>query len=238
MPAERYFTKEPLKEQGEITLVDQELHHLAHVMRSRVGETVELVNGRGALATAVIESLSKQQARLRISQVHVEPKNPFEVILIQAIPRINRLDFIIEKGTELGMTQLWLLPSFHSERKTFSESQMERFHSLSIAAMKQCGRLYLPEIQITPSLASWQKLPYPLFFGDLDPQAPSFGQAWKSAEIHKGVFFATGPESGFTESELAELRLLGGVGVRLNEYVLRTETASVMALSLIAHFRL
>lgn len=236
MPAERYFIPSKLAVNQEICLEGQELHHFVNVMRTTVGEKVELVNGMGMLAVAVVDRIEKKRACLIIEEVHFEQRPTFEVILAQATPRMNRLDFILEKGTELGMTQLWLFRAQHSERKEITEQQLERMRAVTISAMKQCGRLYLPEIVIKPILSKWQALEYPAFFGDVDPSALVLDKAWDAKkDKDRGVIFFVGPESGFTTEEDAKLRQLNAQGVKLHGNILRTETAALAALSIIAH---
>ena len=165
MPAERYFFEGSFPIGSQVKLDGQEHHHLVRVMRSKAGDPVELINGTGELATALISLIEKKYTLLDIQNVIKEPKSGFEIILAQAIPRINRLDFILEKGTELGMTQLWLFPGDHSERKSLTEHQIERMRLSAIAATKQCGRLYLPIISQKPSLIKWERTDYPVFSG-------------------------------------------------------------------------
>lgn len=234
MPAERFFAEQPLKMGESLYLENQEHHHLVHVMRVEVGETIELVNGSGALAKALVERVEKKRALLRILNVHTEQRPSTEIILAQAIPRSNRIDFILEKGTELGMTQLWLFPAIQGERKRLTEHQFERLRGLTIAAMKQCGRLYLPTIIEKPPLAQWEAPSYPSFFGDTDPKAPPFLPLWQK-ERTKGIVFYIGPESGFTETEIEQLHRLKAKGVKLHPHILRTDTAALTALSLITH---
>lgn len=232
MPAERYFFEGELIEGSLMRLEEQEFHHLAHVMRAQIGETVEVVNGSGQLAQAQIKSLEKRQAELSIISVVSEHKSPFEIILAQAIPRLNRLDLILEKGTELGMTQLWLFPGTLSERKKISEQRLKRLRTITITALKQCGRLYLPQITLKPPIGQWDTLSLPSFFGDLNPSAPPLYNVWTPDQ---GIIFFIGPESGFTDDEVTILDQLGAKGVKLHQNILRTDTASITALSLITH---
>lgn len=235
MPAERYYIDSPLEQHQQATIEGSELHHL-RVMRASVGDTVELVNGRGALATGTIQQMAKHHASLVIQEVTHSPKPSFEIILAQAMPRLNRLDFVLEKGTELGMTQLWLFPGANSERKSLNDNQLAHLRAITVAAMKQCGRLHLPFISILNPLADWSTPTYPLFFGDLDPQAPLFSQAWQQQKPTSGAIFVTGPESGFSTAEISRLKALSGIGVKLHPNILRTDTASIVALSLITHW--
>lgn len=240
MPAERYFAPSPLVKGESLAIQGQEFHHLLHVMRTKVGDSVEVVNGQGGFALANVERIEKKQAVLVLQEVKHYPKPPFEVILAQAIPKINRLDFIVEKGTELGMTQLWLFPSQRSERKEISDHQLERLQGMTIAAMKQCGSFYLPSIQLKPSLQAWEsnKLPYEACFGDVDPQALSFATLLENVKPANGMIFFIGPESGLSYEEETQLKAFGVQGVKLHEHILRTDTAALVALSAITQYRM
>jgi 16S rRNA (uracil1498-N3)-methyltransferase len=236
MPAERYYYPEPLETGKAIPLQDQEFHHLIHVMRAREGDLVEIVNGMGQLAKAVIQSLEKKKAILSLTHVFTQEPSETALILAQGIPRQNRLDFIAEKCTELGMTELWLFPGTKSEKKDFSENQLERVKGITIAAMKQCGRLYLPKIKLMPALKQWKCQDLPLmFFGDVSPDVPPFLFAWNALSTKpKQALFCIGPESGFTEEETAAMKSLGACGVSLHPNILRTDTAAIAATTLLS----
>lgn len=235
MPANRFFTNSPLALGHTIQIEGPEFHHLVHVMRARPGDIIEVVNGQGSLAEAIIRSVEKKCVLIEISALEQTPLPSFQIILAQAMPRHSKLDFIVEKGTELGMTQLWLFPAAHSEKKTYLNQQIDRMKMTTIAAMKQSGRLDLPTIEIRPELKKWSSLPFPAFFGDTSPSAPPFRNAWKESPPKEGVIFFIGPESGFNSQELVLLQKLGAQGVKLHENILRTETASLAALTLISH---
>lgn len=233
MPAERFFVDQDLVPDSKAEIAGKEHHHMVHVVRIRAGDAVELVNGRGQLATAEVIEAKKNKAEVLITRVASEKKPAYDVILAQAIPRHNRLDFIVEKGTELGMTRLWLFPAELSERKKLSAHQLERVRQIMIAATKQCGRLHLPEFAVKPPLSKWSRLPSPSLFGDIRPDAPGFWQMMRECDLKSGGAFFIGPESGFTDKELAALDQLGARGVNINPNILRTDTAALTSLSLL-----
>jgi 16S rRNA (uracil1498-N3)-methyltransferase len=238
MPVDRFFLDDKLSAHTEVILGDQELHHLAHVSRNKVGETVELINGKGTIAIAQVLEIKKNCATLSISSSHAEAPSSFKVILAQAIPRPNRLDMIVEKGTELGMDELWLFPGKLSEKKELKPNQLDRLRKILISATKQSGRLYLPKLSLHPSIAEWQEENISIYFGDLDPEAPPFLDAWHKAPPAEGIIFCIGPESGFHKKETEQLKKLKGKGVMLHQNILRTDTAPLAALSLISQARL
>lgn len=237
MPKERFFFESPLKENELIIIRDDELHHL-NVMRPKLKQQFEVVNGMGELGFATLETLEKKQATLSIEKVIKQSPESFKVVLAQAICRPNRLDFILEKATELGVTDIWLFPGVHSEKKEFNEHQQNRMRTITISAMKQCGRLYLPKISYKDGLAKFENLKLenlelPAFFGDVEENAPRFLECWQKKENDAGIIFFIGTESGFSDAETKKLLSLGAKGVTINKNILRTDTAAITALALI-----
>jgi len=236
MPAERYFYPNPIVQGQTITLDGEEFHHLVHVCRARAGESVEIVNGLGVLAKAKIEQIEKKQAVLQFSEITEQKTASPVLILAQGIPRMNHLELILEKGTELGMSEIWLFPAKLSDRKVFSENQMQRMRTILINAMKQCGRLRLPKLSIMGPVKDWPSIEMNAYFGDISPNAPWFIDELQQSAPGIGVFFCVGPESGFTDEEHHALQTHGLTGVKLNANILRTETAAIASLSLISQF--
>ncbi len=226
MPQDRFFIDAFFSQNQGLSLQDLEFHHLSHVMRVKEKETIELVNGQGQLALAEVLEIGKKNARLKINSLTSQKKPSRALILAQALPRANRLDFILEKGTELGMTEAWLFPSQLSEKK---EMPVQRARQIAIAAMKQSGRLFLPEIRFFPSLKECP-MSIQAYFGDLSEDAPPLAAIFKGQDAT--IFI--GPEKGFSEGEIAWLKSQGALGVKLNNNILRTDTAALAALSILA----
>lgn len=233
MPVNRYYINTFPTEGDVVTVTDAEAHHLIHVTRHQEGDQVELVNGEGDLYEARLVRLGKKEAELRVLSHSHEPQRKRSVVLYQAIPRLNRLDFIVEKGTELGMTEFVLFPGKRSERAHLSPSQIQRYISVGIAAMKQCGRLHLPLFTVVKGIQDWERFKIPTFFGDLSEEAPLLMDEVDGTK--KACAFVVGPEGGFTAEEEVRLKELGAKGVKLHGNVLRTDTASLVALSLLTH---
>ncbi len=236
MPENRFYVEKPLVQNDVIHLDGTEFHHLIHVMRGNVNDEIEVVNGLGEMARARISKIEKKQAILDIDSVIFEPLPQFQMILAQAIPRMNRLDNIIEKGTELGMTKLWLFPGEHSERRKLTDDQLLRMRHVAISAMKQCGRLDLPTIEFMPPLKDLKKsLEFDAFFGDVSPDAPLLINEWQKSPPKAGAIFFIGAETGFSEEEVASLKKLGAKGIKLHGNILRTDTASLVSLAIASH---
>lgn len=234
MPHERFFVEQPLSPEETVSLQDTEFHHLCHVMRARIGDHVELVNGKNQLAQATLTTLAKHHANLTISSVIDENILKPQVILAQAIPRFSRLEYILEKATELDATEFWLFPGLLSEKAEFSQNQLKRMSQLTISAMKQCGRLDLPALSFKPPLLQWKSIEGCLLFGDISPNAPALTQIDLSPTTPRTIFLI-GPEKGFDPKETLFLRnSLFAQGVRLHRNILRVDTAPLAALSILS----
>ncbi len=222
MPADRFFLGKPLQEP--LVLEGEELHHL-QVMRIRVGETIELVNGQGELAHVKVVRVDKKRAQLElISHQKVAPFKE-QLILAQGLPRLSALEWIIEKGTELGVTKFWLFPADRSEKTDLSSTQLRRLETIQLSALKQCGRLFLPQIVMKPPLSEWSPIKGSLFYGALH-KAPKL-----TAPFSDTTLFFIGPEKGLSPTEIEKLHILNVKPISLHENTLRTETAAIAALS-------
>lgn len=236
MPHDRFFSDDSLNPSTSLLLEAEEAHHLSRVMRAQEGDHVTVINGRGQLAEATVTKLHRKQAELLIGKVQTTPKTLHPITLLQALPRPNRLEMIIEKSTELGVDRIHLFRGKRSETNTLSDNRLKRLRQIAIAATKQCGRLYLPEIRWLDPIQAWTPFQTTTFFGDIQEDAPAFEKVWEMHHPATGVQFAIGPEGGFHKDEEASLRQLGARGVRLHPLILRTDTAPIVALSLIQHW--
>jgi len=221
MPADRFYTDSELV--SNLNLTGTEFHHLAHVMKIREGEEIELVNGKGSLAKAKVISISKHAASLHILSLETSPIGTPYILLAIPLMRPAKLEYIIEKGTELGADGFYLYPAQHSEKNTLSPNQLERLEHIAISAMKQCGRLDLPPIKVLKKLDDVFEMDATFLFGDTKTNQN------KEIPEKRPLIFITGPERGFSEKE-DQLLEKKGIGVTLHKNILRAETAPIAAL--------
>ena len=219
MPADRFYVDADLT--GRLSLVGAEHHHLAHVMKVRLGEEIEVVNGRGALAKAKVLAISKHDAQLEVLSSSQTPLSPPLLTLAIPLMRPVKLELIIEKCTELGADAFWFYPAHFSEKGDLSPHQQERIKLIAISAMKQCGRLDLPALKTLARFEDLFTTPANHLFGDTRVKGPFSPPKGPSV-------FITGPERGFSEQEL-ELLDKKAIGVCLHRNILRAETAPIAA---------
>lgn len=231
MPHNRFFLESSFQKADILSVTGKELHHL-NVGRIRLKEELELVNGKRQLATGCVVQIEKTRVKIEILSVIIEDIKP-SIIIAQGIAKMNHLEWIIEKATELNATEFWLFPAVLSEKKGISDQQLHRLQALSIAALKQCGRLDLPSIEIKPPLNQWQQTKALMLFGDPSMQNPYLWEIPKNKFLSP-IIFCIGPEKGLSDREKSYLiSHLYAKPVRLHPNILRTETASLVALSLI-----
>lgn len=231
MPENRFFVDTALTIGQQLQLDSKEAHHLM-VMRKAVGERVELINGKNLLAEAIILSIEKKKVELRVEEIVFGKRKKREIILCQALCEPPRLDLILQKTVELGVHEIWLFGAEKSLKTEVNPHQMKRMEAIVISAMKQCGRVDLPLLHYKGSLLHFSPLEAPAFFGDVDEGAPLL---YPLLREEKRIFLFIGPPSGFSNRETLFLKNVGACGVKLNDLILRTETAAICAVALAMH---
>lgn len=205
--------------------------HLAKVLRARSGDALVLFNGDGREFAATIESVRGSRVSAAIGEgLAIERESPLAVTLVQCVPRGDRMDLVVQKTTELGVSRIAPVLSQRSVVRLDShqsDSKAAHWRAVAISACEQCGRNRLPLIDAPrPLIAHLADAPGIGARLLLDPDA-----AGPLPPIEHSVEIAIGPEGGFSDEELEAFRVTGFVGVRLGPRVLRTETAAIAAVT-------
>lgn len=217
--------------EGQVQLKPDQAHHLANVLRLTAGECVELFDGMGTVAQAVITERKRKTVKLDVEDIQTVPaRTTGRVIIAASIPKAQRFDWLITKCTELGVDHIAAVLFERTVKLAKGISTSERYDKLAIAAAKQCGRIFLPKITGPADLGqtlSLLKNDYPnagIILGTAQPKVPS---ATKIEHDDKDIVAFVGPEGGLTEEELNLLKSAGAQDVRLTDTTLRIETAAV-----------
>lgn len=226
MPVERFYLDSEIEKDETVFLEDAEHHHLSHVIKMSAAEELELINGRGILAVAKIIEIHKKKSALKILSIQKSPAPSPKLTLALPLMRPSKLEWVIEKGCELGADQFLLFHAAYSEKEGLSENQRIRLHNLCIAACKQSGRLYMPSIELLPKLEALFKHKALFLFGD------TRNIPFKEVPKEDSIVFISGPERGFSEQELKALDK-HALGIKLSANVLRAETAPITAMSIL-----
>lgn len=213
--------------------------HLVKVLRLQAGATIRVFNGRGGEFDATIESAGKQQVLARIGTHHaIDRESPLRVTLLQGVARGERMDFVLQKATELGVAAVVpVLASRSTVRldQDGAERKRAHWHGVLAGACEQCGR------NVLPTLHAAARLPVALAKCDsalklvLEPttDAATLQQLLKALPEGRNasVCLLVGPEGGLDADELRTAKEAGFVSCRLGPRVLRTETAALAALA-------
>jgi 16S rRNA (uracil1498-N3)-methyltransferase len=220
--SDRFFFDGPLGT-GDVTLEGPEARHLAAVRRFAAGDAVTLFNGDGHEYPARVADVGKRRVTVRVTAVlRPDRELGFPLHVASALPKGDRGDFLIEKLTELGVTDFTPLLTDRGVVKA-DESKADKLRRAVIEASKQCGRNVLMRVHGPARWADW----CPRQTGPRLIAHP--GGARRGFAPGSGVTVAVGPEGGFTEQEV-ELALANGwERLSLGPRILRVETAAVAA---------
>lgn len=227
----------------ELLLPAEEVHHLHTVMRERVGAPVTAFDGAGRSAECEIVELDRRHARLRVVQQHVQPRPTPEFILLQGIPREQKMDLLIQKATELGALRIQPVQTDHAVvrlREDNEDAKRERWQRIALNAAKQCGTNWVPVVEpVRPLLACLTEMPRVdlLLVCSLEPDAQPLRAVMQAAREARPATVAilVGPEGDFSARERAAARNAGARAVRLGDSILRSETAAIFVLSVLSY---
>lgn len=231
---------------GEVFLSAGESHHARSVRRLGAGDAVKLFDGRGGFAEGEIVNITRRETRVRVGEVAAQLQPWPGVHLGFAVPKGKRLDWLLEKATELAAASLWPVVF---ERSVAAGGKADRWAGHCLSAAKQCGLNWLPVLHEPRSLpdflaGAWDKAPRgaesrTIFLaGDLLDSAASLAEVFQAESLGNSdghgfdeVVLLIGPEGGFTEGERQAIAAGGFQPVRLGTTTLRIETAAIALLA-------
>ncbi len=229
--APRFFVESALRVGATVELPDAVAHHAQHALRLRDGAAIVLFDGRGGEYAARLVAGRRASAEL-LAFDPVERESPLAVTLIQSFAPNEKLDWIVQKTTELGAARIVLAPTERSVARLDAQRLARKrahWREIAIAACCQCGRNRVPTIVEAATFAGALELAQDCELRLL--LAPGAGKALARSTRARSVAIAIGPEGGFTEREIAVGERTGFVLAALGPRVLRTETAGCAALA-------
>ncbi len=228
----RVYVDTPLRANSNLDLPSEPAAHVARVLRARPGDELTLFNGCGGQYGGVIEAIRGSRVAVSVGSYSAfECESPLRSTLVQAIARGERMDFVVQKATELGVSRI--VPVL-SERTVVrldarqAESKVAHWRAVARSACEQCGRNRLPQIESPVNLIDYVRSPIaePLRLW-LQPDAPSTSVPGAALAVEVLI----GPEGGFAPAEMRAITSAGLIGVRLGPRILRTETAALAAMT-------
>ncbi len=240
MTEPRFFVP-PKNIQGlEIRIVGDDVNHIRNVLRLKPGENVIVCDGRGSVYETQIIRIGKQEVITRILKHQVQETLPPHVALFQGLPKGTKMDFIVQKATELGVFKIVPVVMERTVVKLNAikdGNRVQRWRRIALEAAKQCQRATLPEVLEPISLVQSLEL-LPNFDSILvfwEEEKKTSVREVLNDRLPEKVAMVIGPEGGLTEEEVLAIRDIGGQTVTLGNLILRTETASIVGLAIVLY---
>jgi 16S rRNA (uracil1498-N3)-methyltransferase len=219
---------------GKITIAGDVFHHLAHVLRVQIEEEIEVFDGQGQTLLARVQHIGEASMELFAAQVRTDVIGR-KVTIIQGLPKGEKLEFVLQKGTELGASAFIVCEMERSIAKIKEpEKKVERWNRIVEEAARQCGRNTVPTVQIL-SLESCVRNGEQLLILDEEQKTQRFSKAVAALPATQPISILIGPEGGLSRSEVQFLEARTGISTTLGTSILRTETAALAALSIVRY---
>ena len=229
----RAFVGVPLAVGARIALPEDAAGHLVRVLRLGVDDNCVLFNGDGCDYGARIVAVGKKAVEVEIEGAReVRNESPLRIVLVQAIARGEKMDWILQKATELGVARILPVMSERSEVKLDAQradKRLAHWRGIVVSACEQSGRATVPEIAAPQALAQAAAQRAGRGF-ILDPFADDTLSSLRDTGLRECTI-AIGPEGGWSPRDREQLIAAGYEGLRLGPRVLRTETAGIAAIA-------
>jgi 16S rRNA (uracil1498-N3)-methyltransferase len=235
MQRTRLFLREDLAPHTESQIGPDETRYLGRALRLKVGDLLTVFNGVGGEYGATIMSIGKSSSTLAIGErIDTDTESPLKVHLVQGVSRGDRMDFVVQKATELGVKRVSPVLTDYGIVKLDAERAARRrdhWQKIAESACEQSGRIRPPLIDVPVPLKNW--------FGEKTKDADidlilrpcaQLSFASISAPAMK-VCLLIGPEGGFSDNEYEDAEIAGCTAVSFGPRILRTETAAVAAIA-------
>ena len=228
----RFFVPAASLQSDQVVITGEPYHHLRKVLRVKPGAIILLLDGLGRCCQVQLEQLQPEQVTTRVIRCWQETDTTLPITLIQALPKGDKFDQVLQKGTELGVSCFQPIETTHAVPNLTAarlSKREQRWQRIASEAARQSRRIFLPKVQ------SLQKLQPALDEPTRDLklvlwEAGSVALANVLPKAHPaGVRLLIGPEGGFSNEEITAITAAGFQAVHLGPRILRTETAGLAA---------
>lgn len=230
----RFYIEAELAVDTQIELTETVFHHWCKVLRAQVGDQATLFNGQGGEYNVELTDVSKKSAKVQVLTFNPSNRTPaIHTLLGQVMSKGDRMDYAIQKAVELGVSEIQLLTSERCEMRLKydrDQKKLDHWQGIAIAACEQCGMNIVPKILAPLSLEKWLASELPETKLVL---APNKDETNPLSNAKANIALLIGPEGGLSEAEIQTANEAGFVNWCIGERVLRTETAPVVALSIL-----
>ena len=230
----RFYIETDLAVNTTVELTETVFHHWVKVLRAKLGETATLFNGHGGEYYVTLSEIDKKSAQVFVDGFSANNRTPAKSTLLgQVMSKGDRMDYAIQKAVELGVTAIQLLTSERCEMRLKydrDQKKIDHWQGIAVAACEQCGLNIVPKILAPLSLQDWLKTDLPTTKLVLAPEKEQ-----NNVLENTSTDFALliGPEGGLSEAEIEQANQVGFKNWCIGDRILRTETAPIVALTLI-----
>jgi 16S rRNA (uracil1498-N3)-methyltransferase len=237
----RFYVPQPRIEKGMLKVEGEEVKHIRKVLRLKAGDEISVFDGSGKEFEGTIVEEGLSSVEIRIKNVYSSKRDSsLEVTLAQSLLKGEKMDYVIQKATELGVKEIIPFLSSRSIPLLEKSKRLNRHHRwerIAIEASKQCGRGVVPKLEplqdyseMLPK-ASLNALRLILW----EREGMKLKEILENSKERKKIFFVIGPEGGFSQGEVDEAKGAGFIPVTLGRRILRAETASLCFLSILQY---
>lgn len=237
----RFYVPQPRIDQGMLKVEGGEVKHIRKVLRLKEGDEITVFDGLGKelKGTIVEEGLSSVVIRIE-NACSSKKDSPLEVTLAQSLLKGEKMDYLIQKATELGVKEIIPFLSSRSVPLLEKSKRVRRHHRwerIAIEASKQCGRGVVPKIESLQDYSDMLRMAESNALRLIlwEREGMKLKEILERSKERKKIFFVIGPEGGFSRGEIEEGKGTGFVPVTLGRRILRAETASLCFLSILQY---
>ncbi|MCE9669240.1 16S rRNA (uracil(1498)-N(3))-methyltransferase [Myxococcus stipitatus] len=236
----RLFAPIPEPAPTEVTLTGDRRHYIVHVLRLGEGDAVEVFDGKGRAFASRVAAVDEHGVRVTLGDARRAPARR-EVSVLQGLPKGDKLELVLQKGTELGASAFLPVDTARSVVKLEPQRARERtarWAKIVEEAARQCRRDDVPRVETPRPLGEAARALAPgtvVLVLDEEESAVPLGEAFRAAGATTPVALVVGPEGGLAREEVEALKALGARPVTLGARILRTETAALAALAVMMH---
>jgi 16S rRNA (uracil1498-N3)-methyltransferase len=237
----RFYVPQPQIEKGVLKVEGEEVKHIRKVLRLKAGDEITVFDGLGKEFEGTIVEEGLSSVVIRIQNVYSSKRDsPLEVTLAQSLLKGEKMDYLIQKATELGVKEIIPFLSSRSVPRLEKPRRLKRHHRwerIAIEASKQCGRGVVPKIESLQNYSDMLRMASPNTLRLIlwEREGIKLKEILERSKERKKIFFIIGPEGGFSQGEVEEAKRAGFIPVTLGRRILRAETASLCFLSILQY---
>ena len=239
----RLFVDFPIADKREFVINGDDAKHLLYAMRVRPSQVFVIVDREGTVFEAKVVACTKDEVTMQFVSFmeNADTEPPIDVVLAQSLPKSDKMDYIVQKAVELGASEIVPVLAKHCVVKYDDKkckARQKKWQKIADEAAKQCGRTNLPQVEDFVNLQALVEkyADYTCIVCYEAEAKQSLKEVLRAEDMHSKKFLVLiGPEGGFTPEEIAFCKEHNFISISLGKRILRTETASLSAISIIMY---